>query len=407
MLISQLILWTSALALIHSYFIYPFLLKILASRKKSNSIIFSREEKLPSISILIPAYNEEQVIEEKIQNIFNSDYPSDRLEVLVGSDSSTDKTNEIVRNYEKRHKNLHLVEFKSRSGKPKIINQLSAQTNNEILVLTDANIMLHADALFEMCKHFKNENIALVDTNMQHKGLKKEGISRQEKTYIQGEVAIKNAEGKIWGGMIGPFGGCYAIRKNYYTEVPENSLVDDFYISMKVLEKGGQAINEINASVYEDASSVLREEFRRKIRIAGGNFQNLFRFLHLLFRFDHISFCFLSHKVLRWLGPLFILLAYLSNCLIVFNIVKQYGYEYVFGIKEFYITTFLLQNLLFFMPVLDFSLNKLGFHPLIPRLISHFLSMNLALLIGFFRFLSGIKSGVWVPTQRNQNNVIM
>lgn len=402
MIFAQLFLWISALALIHSYIIYPLLLKIISLNKKNNSIAYSIHDNLPTLSVIIPAYNEEEVIGEKIESIFAGNYPIDKIEVLVGSDASTDKTNEIVKACQHKYPNIQLIEFSGRSGKPSIVNHLVGLSKNNILLLTDANIMLGPASIFEMIKHFKNNNIALVDSNMQHKGIKKEGISRQEKTYIEGEVEIKNAEGNIWGSMIGPFGGCYAIRKSYYTKVPENSLVDDFFINMKVLEKGGLAINETNALVYEDVSSVLKEEFKRKIRIATGNFQNLSRFFPLLFKFNAISFCFLSHKVLRWLGPLLILMAYFSNLFIVYKSSLQHENGYPYLLDKFYILTFLLQNIIFLMPVLDYLLNKIGLHPLIPRLVSHFLSMNAALLIGFFRYLKGVKSGIWNPTRRNQ-----
>lgn len=401
-MIIQLIFWVSAFALLHTYFIYPLFIKKLAAKKKSNPIVYSEKDEWPTLSVIIPAYNEEAVIKEKIESIYQSYYPIDKLEVFIGSDASTDKTNLIVQNCQKKYRNLHLIVFPGRNGKPSIVNQLVTQAKNEILLLTDANIMLDPKAIFEMVKYFKDPEIALVDSNMQHKGLKKEGISRQEKTYIEGEVEIKNAEGKIWGSMIGPFGGCYTLRKSFYTEVPSNSLVDDFYINMKVLEKGGKTINETNALVYEDVSSILKEEFRRKIRIATGNFQNLFRFAHLLFRFNAVSFCFLSHKVLRWLGPFFILLTFTTNLYLVYTQILHHTNELSYFVRKAYLFSFWGHCIIFTMPLLDFILNKVNLHPLLPRLVSHFLTMNLALLIGFFRFLGGVKSGIWTPTQRNQ-----
>ncbi len=397
MILTQIIIWFCSVALVYTYFIYPLLVKILSASKKNNPIVFTRGEYLPTVSVLIPAYNEEAVIQEKIESVFSSNYPIENVEVLIGSDASTDATNEIILKCEKKFPHLRLIVFTQRSGKPSVVNHLVSLAKNDILLLTDANVMLNQEAMFEMLKHFKNAEIALVDSNMQHKGLKKEGISRQEKTYIKGEVNIKNAEGKIWGNMMGPFGGCYAIRKEYYSEIPSNLLVDDFYINMKIFEKGGKAINEPLAVVYEDVSSILKEEFRRKIRIATGNFQNLSNFYPLLFKLNAVSFSFFSHKALRWKGPFFIIFALISNLLLVF-----YFQNLPVQMHLFYTTTLVVQIIIFLMPIIDFILNKINLHPLIPRLVSHFLSMNVALLIGFFRFLKGVNSGIWTPTQRNQ-----
>jgi cellulose synthase/poly-beta-1,6-N-acetylglucosamine synthase-like glycosyltransferase len=149
--------------------------------------------------------------------------------------------------------------------------------------------------------------IGLVDSNMRNIGIKKDGISHQEKTYISAEVASKNAESLLWGTMMGPFGGCFALRKKLWEKIPSHFLVDDFFINMLVLQKGFKSINEPNAIVFEDVSNDLSDEFRRKIRISSGNFQNLFHYKHLLFDFSWIAFSFFSHKVLRWLTPFFIL----------------------------------------------------------------------------------------------------
>ena len=309
--------------------------------------------------------------------------------MLVGSDNSTDQTNEILKNLQIKYQQIRLIKFTARTGKVKIINELSKKATHEILIITDANVIFDNDTLLELTKHFKNSSIALVDTNMINKGLKKEGISVQEKTYIESEVFIKNAESKIWGTMMGPFGGCYAVRKTFFSEVPENFLVDDFYINMKVLEKGGKCINEVNAKVYEDVSNNLADEFRRKIRIATGSFQNLFAFFHLLFKFNGLSFSFFSHKVLRWIGPLFMITA----LAFIFPLIK---------FNELYYWILIGGLCLVALPFLDILLKKINVHLSFLRFATHFFTMNLALLIGLFKFIVGVKSSVWQPTKRNQ-----
>lgn len=388
MIFAEIFFWISVAALFHSYIFYPALVRLFSFRKKQNEIIYQADENLPFVTLVIPAYNEEQIIAQKIESIFKSDYPKDKIEVLIGSDTSTDKTNDIVRSYCNKFSQIHLEEFKTRSGKVGIINELTKKARYELIIFTDANVIFEKKTIYELIKHFKNDEIGLVDSNMINTGLRKEGISVQEKTYIQAEVGIKNAESKLWGTMMGPFGGCYGLRKKYFSEVPLNFLVDDFYLNMKVLEKGGKCINEINARVYEDVSNNLSEEFRRKVRIATGNFQNLFAFLHLLLRFNKVSFCLLSHKVLRWTGPLFIIIAFVSNLFLLQH--------------TFYKLTFVSQMIFYLIPLVDFLFKQINIHLVVFRFITHLLAMNLALMIGLLKFSRGVNSGIWQPTQRNQ-----
>jgi len=389
-MILEIIFWISLFVIFHSYILYPVLLIIISSNKPGNKVVFNREKNLPYVSIIMSVFNEEEVIKDKINSIFKNDYPPEKYEVIIGSDASTDRTNFMVGSLAKIHKSIRFYPFEQRQGKGNIINQLIEKSNAEILILTDANVMFDNNTIFELIKHFKNKKIGLVDTNMINKGAKKEGISIQEKAYISREVKIKNREGKIWGTMMGPFGGCYAIRKNLYANIPKNFMVDDFYFNMKILEKGQKTINELNAKVYEDVSNDFREEFRRKVRISTGNFQNLVTFFHLLFPpFSGLSFSFFSHKVLRWLGPFFMIMGFIIN----FFFVKK---------NSFYLCAFLFQCIMFIIPVIDYLLRKIKIHILILRFITHFCNMNLALFIGFFKFIKGVNTNVWQPTKREQ-----
>ncbi len=388
MVLLTVFFWLSVYLILHTYLFYPLILTILSSGKKSNHILYGRDDELPHVSVIISAFNEEEVIAEKIESIFAGDYPDDKLEVLIGSDHSDDRTAEIINTYLSKHKNLIFHDFKERRGKQNVVNDLVAESAGSILILTDANVMFDTSTVYNLVKHFRNAEIGLVDTNMINKGLKREGISYQEKAYISREVHIKNMEGRLWGAMMGPFGGCYAIRNEDYSKVPPNYLVDDFYINMKIFEKRKKAINDLEARVFEDVSNVLKDEFRRKVRIATGNWQNLKTFAPLLWR-KHIGFCFWSHKVLRWKGPFFILTALILNIFLAFH-------------SDFYQLLLVFQLLLLMLPLLDFLLKKVNIHIKLLRLITHFYAMNLALFIGFFKSWKTIKSGVWDRTPRNQ-----
>ncbi len=388
--ISAALFWVSVGYIFYSYALFPLILGFLARGKKLNKPSWAKEDDLPLVSMLISAFNEEEVIAQKINSIFNTSYPADKIQVLIGSDKSTDRTNEIVASLAVKYPQLQFFPFSQRRGKGNVINDLWKEAKGNILILTDANVLLDEDTLFQLVKYFKDPKIGLVDSRMINTHIHPGGISMQEKAYISREVWIKQHESILWGTMMGPFGGCFAIRADLYEPVPRNFLVDDFYLNMIVLEKGFECINNLEAKVYEDISNNLRDEFRRKVRISTGNFQNLRRFSNLLWhKTKGISFCFISHKVMRWTGPFFLLLALLANALLATQ-------------SNFYFYIFILHCLLFVLPLLDLLLRKLQVNIGILRFITHFYSMNLALLTGFFKSLKNIESNVWKPTKRNQ-----
>jgi len=387
-MIPTILFWFSVGLIFHSYVLYPFIMNRLAKRKSSNYKMYTTDKEFPTVSILLAVFNEEKVIRKKLKSLDQLVYPKDRLEILIRSDASTDKTDQLIRSV-KTDLNIHFERTPTRLGKVKIINLLSAIATGKILVITDANVYHRPDSLSLLIRHFKNKEVGLVDSAMINPVLDKNGISLQESAYISREVRIKHAEGKLWGCMMGPSGGFYAVRKELFSPVPENFLVDDFYINMKVLGQGKKAINDLESKAFEDVSSNLSEEFRRKVRISAGNFQNLSRFYkHSICFFRPLGFVFLSHKVLRWAGPFFLLIAYFSNLFLLD--------------KKFYFISFLLQSIFLFIPFIDLILRKIKIHIVILRFVTHFYNMNLAIFVGFLRFIKGIKSNVWEPTKRDQ-----
>jgi cellulose synthase/poly-beta-1,6-N-acetylglucosamine synthase-like glycosyltransferase len=389
MFLLQIIFWTSFVLIAQTYLLYPIFVRVLGSFFRPNNIIFDSNEDLPKVSILMAAHNEEKVIDAKITSILQSDYPLEKLEILIGSDCSSDATNEIIEKFALEHSQLIFFPFYERTGKIGIINHLSKNASGEIFLLTDANVMLAKNTIFELVKHFKNQSIGLVDSQMNHNNVKTDGISQQESVYISNEIKVKLAEGNIWGAMMGPFGGCFAIRASLFEDVPNSYLVDDFYINMRVLQKKFKCINEPNAMVFEDVSNNITAEFKRKIRISAGNFQNLKHFTSLLLKLNGIAFAFFSHKVLRWKTPFLILII-----LAIFPFLLFYSSIYLyFG--------YLILTFIGFI-LLDAITKLLSINISLFRFATHFTVMNLALLLGFFKYLKGIKTSIWEPTERLQ-----
>jgi len=374
--------------ILHSYVLYPILLKYLI-RKKGISVNRSMLTHRPSLSIIIPAHNEEQVLGEKLNSILSSDYDLSSLEIIIGIDQSTDFSGIIAESFHDKFPHFKVHYFSERQGKINIVNALVPKAQHELIVLTDANVLFTKNTLKALSQHFIDPSIGLVDTRMKNYGLKNTGISMPESDYIAGEVKVKEAEGVLWGAMMGPFGGCFTFRKICFSPIPSHFLVDDFYINMVCIEKGFKCINEQNAVVLEDVSNDLNVEFKRKIRISAGNFQNLRRFWRLLLKFNGLSFAFLSHKVLRWISPVFLIFMILQILLEANN-------------SLFYSICYFMLIMIPLTFIVDYLARKQQTHVVFLRYIIHFISMNVALFLGLLQFLKGIRSSVWEPTKRHQ-----
>lgn len=385
----QILFFLSAYAMVHTYIIYPGLLYVFSkSRKNKTENLYTPGDTLPSIAVICAAYNEERVIEEKIKSVFTTNYPKEKISFYIGTDACSDNTVPIIKNLQDKYPLLKLVEFSERSGKINILNKLCSLAQDEVFVMTDANVYFKENTFFELVKHFKNSNVKMVCGNIVKRALNKETVTENELQYLNFENFLKSAESKLWQIVIGAEGGCYALRKDNYLHIPSHFIADDFFITCHVLNTNGKILFEESAVVHEDASAETKGEFRRKARIATGNFQNLAYFKNLLKNpFSKIGFAFLSHKVLRWLTP-FLFLINLVCCVFLVSNFSWMAYILVVGL-------FIL-----LAPLLNTLLEKMGIKvkPLIS--MSHFVVMNRALFVGFVRYRKGVTSSVWQPVRQ-------
>lgn len=385
----EITLWLSIVLLIHNHVLFPLYI-LLKSRKKKLKYSSFQADNLPHVSVLIAAHNEEQVIAKKLKSLIDSNYPLNKLEILVGSDNSTDSTNSIVKNFQDKHPEVGLIEFHQRTGKPKIIDYLKDISKHPFLILTDANVFFEKDTIYELVRYYSSDKLGLVGSYIRGKNASKSGISIQEKTYLNVENEIKYGEGVLYGKMMGAFGGAYSIRKSCYREVPDGFIADDFFISMNVLIQGKDAILNKKALTYEDLGNNIKLEFGRKVRIATGNFQNLGYFFSKLLKSGKTLSLFFSHKLLRWIAPMLLILVIISSIIL-------YQRHWIYQLINFFNLTF------YGLIPIDWLLKKCNIHLKLLRSISHFVSMNVAMLVGFFKFLRKPKSNIWSPTQRNQD----
>lgn len=388
-MIIEIIFWISALLILHTYLGYPLLLHIIDHFVRK-PVKLLNESYTPDVSVLMAVYNEESVIRKKVESLFSSEYPGNKIEVLVGSDASSDSTGIILAELQTVYPRLKIINFPDRIGKPAVINRLFSEAKGDILILTDANVFPEKNTILKLVHNFSDNSVGLVDSRLINTGIKRDGISLPEVAYISMEMKLKNIEGRQWGTMMGPFGGFYAVRKASYEPLSKNILADDFRICMNVISRHEKAISDSEAIVYEDVSNSLREEFSRKVRISAGNFQNLKHFGFLLLKpFTLWTFCFVSHKMLRWLTPFLWMIVVTANILLIKD-------SFFFSLLIFIQVIFLL------LPVFDLLLKKINIHLVPVRFLTHFIFMNIALFAGFIKYIKGIRSGAWTPTKRYQ-----
>lgn len=386
-MIAEILFWVLIALLFYSYFIFPVIIRIISKHKSKKTKVLPDLKHFPKVSVIVSVYNEQSHIAGKIQNIIECDYPSDKIEVIVGSDGSNDRTNEIITGISGTCSFLKPLFFAERRGKSAVINDCVAVATGEFLILTDAKATLEKNAIKSMLRHFQDDSIGIAGATIINRNANCKGIAHQESTFMSQEIKVKYDEGVAFGCCIGIYGACYAIRKDLIPHVPPDFAVDDFFISMKVLEKRYKVILDTKSVCYENVTSRLAEEFRRKVRIGVGNIQNLKVFTPLLFRFNAMSFCFFSHKVIRWLGPFFLM------AMLVLNV-------FLWDNGLLYKVLMFMQLFSILASVADFYLKKIHLQIIILRFVTHFYTMNLALLVGFFKYLIGVKANVWEPTKR-------
>ncbi len=397
-LILLLIFVTSITLLAHTYIAYPVLMRWMGRRRPLPGDRFRSGREFPEVAVLMAVYNEEKVLAETLASILASDYPPEKLTVFIGSDGSTDRSDAIAKSFSDADPRVRLVSFGGRNGKIRIINRLAegalttfSDPDKAIFVLCDANVTWAGSLLRRLVSHFKRESVGLVGAAVVDRIREHTGIGDQEEAYVGQENLVKFAEGVIWGRVMGAFGACYAMRSRLFTPVPPHHIVDDFYLTLSCLEQGSDAIVDLDAVCHEAVSTDIREEFRRKRRIAAGNFQNLRRFRQYLLPWHGgpaVAFAFWSHKGLRWYGPFLLVAAMLSALALGFQ-----NPWFLPGVGGFLA--------LFLMAAADRILAGRGWgHVRAFRFCRYFLSMNLALFLGYLDFLRGPRTSVWEPTRR-------
>ena len=372
----QIAFWVLLLLVVHCYVLFPITLPFVSEifKRKGGKVV--NGENLPTVSILISAYNEEAVIERKIQNLLELDYPKEKLEILIGDDGSADKTAEIVERY--KDQGITLIKAPQNAGKAAMLNRLQKQANGEILLFCDANTMLFPNVIRKLTVPFRDKKIGCACGHLILTDKSGAELGWGESAYWDLESEIKKFEGMM-DLLIGGNGALYAIRKELYTDLPtKKSVMDDFFVTTKILQKGYYCTFISSAIGTEQTSKETTGEYRRKVRIGRANFNYLLSYIPLLNPLRPLRcYLFFSQKILRWFSPHIFILLFLVNVPLAWF----YGpYRISLGI-------------LFFLWLA-------GIFKIVPGAY-YFTTMNTAILKGFFLSFCKEKSGGWAREARS------
>ncbi len=372
----MLLFFTSAFLVAWTYLGYPLFIAILARLRPRPH---RREPILPTITLIVPAYNEEAIIAAKLDNLLALDYPPERRQIIIVADGSTDATVDIVRRYADR--GVQLLFQPERRGKIAAMNRAVPHATGEILVFSDANAMMEPHSVRELVANFADPHIACVsgekrvhaDGDVQAEG---------ESTYWRYESFVKRADALVTT-AIGAVGEFFAIRRELYRPLEEDSIIEDFVLSMRLVMDGWRVAYEPRAVTWEEASPSLAAEWRRRTRTSAGGFQSIGRLRRLLSpRYGLVALQFLSHKILRWTAPFWMTLAFISNAVLVDE-------------HPFFRLAFLGQLAFYTLALLGWLLDALGIRWKPARIVFYFCFSNATAVGGFVRYITGRQTSLW------------
>ena len=370
----QYLFWLLILIIFFIYIGYPIFLGILSYKRIQNRI---KKEYFPSVTLIIAAHNEEQVIENKIESVLSQDYPKDKLQIVVASDASTDRTNQIVRYYSQR--GIELYDQKEHKGKSAALNYAVQNiARGEIIVFNDATTLIERDAIRKITSYFSDDKIGAVAGKLIFKNSAESTITENYSLYWRYEEFLRESESKI--GYL-PFvsGAFYAVRKRLYTPVAEN-LPDDSVSPLGVYKQGFTVAYAKDAVAYEAGAQDAGGEFRIKTRGVVRELSSILHFRGLLnpFKYPALSLVLISHRLLRWSAPIFLIALFLANIGLLGN--------------PLYMAFFWMQISFYLLALCGLFIRK---KIRIVGLPFYFSLVNIAALWGIIKFLSGRKVATW------------
>jgi cellulose synthase/poly-beta-1,6-N-acetylglucosamine synthase-like glycosyltransferase len=388
---AQWLFWICLFLVLYSYFIYPLILfgaYSLSQTRRDWRYLTSRGDRrtpslgmagLPFVSLVIAAYNEEDYLPAKIQNIRDLDYPRDTIEPVIVSDGSVDGTNKMLSNLEEQ--NIRAVLLSKREGKASALNQGVALAKGDILVFSDAATLFSPDAINKLVRHFSDPSVGVVCGALRFHASEE---SRQtEGVYWKYESMLRLMEGRL-GATLTASGAIYAVRRACFQELAKDTILEDFVIPMHARKAGFRVVYDPEAVAVDFAASSVAGEFTRRVRLAMGSFRALGELIQTPLE-GFALLAFVSHKLLRWIVPFLLIGMIASSCLLLGS--------------SFYRAVSVIQVLFYLWAAMGYLFEVQAKRVRFGLLGYFWLAMNLAFLVGFWRFLFSHRDSTWQKVQ--------
>lgn len=381
------IFWIAFGVVFYTYLGYGILIYLFARLFGKNcTSLVPADDELPAVTMIVAAYNEESYIADKIRNTQALDYPKDKLFIWIVADGSTDSTVNISKSFPGI-----VVQYEAaRKGKIHAVNRVINLVNTPIVVFSDANTFVNSEGLKNMVRHFQHSDVGGVagEKRIMNKESDK-AAGAGEGLYWKYESALKTLDSKLTT-AIGAAGELFAVRTKLFLPPSEDTLIEDFVVSMKIVAAGYRFVYEPNAYAMETASASVEEEWKRKVRISAGGIQAIGRLPELLniFKYGFISWQYISHRAIRWsLAPLSLAILFVTN----FVLINESLFYFLFCAGQVFFYSLATVGHLLRNKNLK---NKFIFVPY------YFTMMNLSVFAGAKRLLRKQQSSVWEKAKR-------
>jgi len=390
----KIALWLSLFIVVYTFVGYGFLLYFIIKLKRilkgKPKEVVADMDNLPTCTLVVAAYNEEDFIREKIADTLKLKYPAGKLKLLFITDGSTDKTPEILAGYPQ----IELMHQPGRGGKIAAIHRAMHNVHSEVTVFTDANTFLHEDSLINICKHYADPTVgAIAGEKRVHIDENADASAAGEGFYWKYESTLKKWDSELYS-VVGAAGELFSVRTSLYQPVSPDTLLDDFMISMLIAQQGYRIVYEPAAYATELSSANITEELKRKVRIAAGGIQSVIWLKNLLlpFKYPVLSFQYVSHRVLRWtVTPFLLILAFILNIFIALQ-----------PDETFYRLLLVAQVLFYGMAILGWMMESRKIRVKILFIPYYFCVMNYAIFAGIIRYFRKTQNAAWDKAQRKQ-----
>ena len=390
-MILELTFWILIGLVVYAYFGYTLLLTLIYLLRK---IFTKRKEKqlpedLPHVTLFVTAFNEKEIIADKVKNSLNLNYPKEKLELVWVTDGSDDGSEELLKSFPE----VKVFHENQRKGKIHAMQRGIQFVNSPIVIFCDANTMLAEESVLEVVKLLSQEDVGCVA------GEKRIWVNHNDKAVGAGEGAywkyesfIKKMESEV-NSTMGAAGELFAIKRALFDPIKEDSILDDFTISLNIAKKGFKIKYAPKATAFERSSLNINEEMKRKVRIANGGFQTTFRMMGLLNVFKHgfLSVQYVSHKILRWfLVPLALPVILLLNL----------SLQFTFPLSQLYTLLIFAQLGFYFFAFIGWALRNKKIKQKVLFVPYYLCMMNYCIILGLFKYLEGRNNVVWEKAQR-------